>query len=54
MDADGNGSLSMEEMQARHSPEKMLEKLDADNSGGLSMEELAKARGHGKHKKNHD
>lgn len=52
LDADGNGSISMEEMQARHNPAKMIEKLDADKSGGLSMEEFANARGHGKNDMN--
>lgn len=51
IDADNNGSVTLEEMQARRDPAKMMAKLDTDNSGGLSMEEFAKARGHGKHGK---
>ncbi|SFD47837.1 EF hand [Sulfitobacter brevis] len=53
MDADKDGKLSMDEMQARHDPAKMLERLDTDKNGSLSAEEFAKAheggkRGHGK------
>ncbi|KEJ89240.1 EF-hand domain-containing protein [Sulfitobacter donghicola] len=54
MDADNSGDLTLEEMQSHRDPAKMFEKLDADKSGGLSEEEFAKARGHGKHKKNHN
>jgi Ca2+-binding EF-hand superfamily protein len=53
MDADDSGSLTLEEMQGRRDPAKMVEKLDTDKSGGLSAEEFAKARGHGKHMKKH-
>jgi len=54
IDADGNGVVTLEELQAKRSPEAMIEKLDTDKSGGLSMEELAKGREHGKDKKKHD
>lgn len=54
MDADNSGDVTLEEMQARRDPTKMIAKLDTDKSGGLSADEFAKARGHGRHKKHHD
>lgn len=38
MDADGNGSVSLEEMKAKHA-ERFAE-MDADNSGEVSLEEM--------------
>ncbi|MEQ6204059.1 calcium sensor EFh [Sulfitobacter sp. HNIBRBA2951] len=50
-DADKSGSLTIEEMQSRRDPAKMIAKLDKDSSGGLSLEEFSKGGGHGKDKK---
>lgn len=49
MDADNSGDISLEEMQARRDPARMVSKLDTDKNGGLSLEEFSRARGHGKH-----
>lgn len=51
MDADSDGNLTMEEAQGRRDPAKMIAKLDTDKSGGVSLEEFAKAKHHGKDKK---
>ena len=43
LDADKDGSLSLEELQAR-GPAGMFERLDADSDGTVTGEELAAAR----------
>lgn len=45
MDANDDGALSLEEMQARRDPAKMFERLDANDDGGVTAEEFAEARG---------
>ena len=43
-DADGDGSLTLEESQGRRDPARFFARMDADNSGGISEEEFTDAR----------
>ena len=56
MDANSDGKLALEEMQAGRDPARMFERLDTDKNGSLSAEEFAQARarhGEGRHGKKH-
>lgn len=48
LDADGDGKLTLAEMQQKRDPAKMIKRLDADGNGTLSAEEFAKVRQHRK------
>lgn len=51
MDADNSGGVTLEEMQARQNPARMLTKRDTNGDGALSFEEFSAERGHGKDRK---
>ena len=46
LDTDGDGKLSLEEIEAgtRRRPQKVFDRLDADDNGEVSLEELAEAQ----------
>ncbi|MGJ8544817.1 MAG: EF-hand domain-containing protein [Sulfitobacter sp.] len=50
LDADEDGKVTFEEMQAKHDPAKMIEHLDTDGNGTISAEEFGEMR-RGGHKK---
>lgn len=43
LDSDGNGTLSLEEMQGRRDPARIFDRLDADDDGQISEAEFAAA-----------